>query len=156
VERLRERHDLDAFAAENLVAYLEEEKETAGAEERPLVASVYWNRIKKGMPLQADPTVIYGLLLEGRFDGNLRRPHLREPGPYNTYVHPGLPPGPIANPGKPALDAAFAPAASGWLYFVSRNDGTHAFAATLAEHNRNVEVFQRRYWRETWRREGRK
>lgn len=126
------------------------EKETARADERELVAAVYHERLRRGMLMQADPTVIYGLIREGRFDGNLTRAHLREPGPYNTYARAGLPPGPIANPGKAALDAAFAPAAADYLYFVSRNDGSHAFSRTLAEHNRMVEQYQRRYWREKW------
>ena len=108
------------------------EKETARAEERPLVAGVYAARLRRGMLLQADPTVIYGLVLEGRYRGDLTRAHLREPGAYNTYMRPGLPPGPIANPGKAALDAAFDPAETDYLYFVSRNDGTHAFSRTLA------------------------
>jgi len=129
------------------------EKETARAEERPLVAGVYSARLRRGMLLQADPTVIYGLVREGIFDGNLKRRHLREPRPYNTYVHAGLPPGPIANPGRAALDAAFTPAETDYLYFVSRNDGSHAFSRTLAEHNRLVNEHQRRYWRERWRKE---
>jgi UPF0755 protein len=127
------------------------EKETARAAERQLVAGVYLNRLRRGMLMQADPSVIYGLLLAGRYDGNLTRAHLREPGPYNTYVSPGLPPGPIASPGRAALEAALAPAETDHLYFVSRNDGTHVFSRSLAEHNRAVETFQRKYWREQWR-----
>jgi UPF0755 protein len=123
------------------------EKETAVAEERPLVAAVYLNRRRRGMPMQADPTVIYALARAGRFDGNLRRDDLLFDSPYNTYRYPGLPPGPIANPGRAALEAAVAPAPVDYLYFVSRNDGSHVFARTLAEHNRNVERWQVRYFR---------
>jgi UPF0755 protein len=115
--------------------------------ERPLVASVYLNRVRKSMPLQADPTVIYALKLEKKWDGNIRRQDLASENPYNTYRHRGFPPGPIANPGLASLRASAAPAQSEFLYFVSRNDGSHAFARTLAEHNRNVEEHQRRFFR---------
>jgi UPF0755 protein len=118
------------------------EKETGSAGERPLVSAVYHNRLKIGMPLQCDPTVIYALMLAGRWDGNLRKDDLALRSPYNTYVVRGLPPGPIASPGRASLDAAIHPADVKYLYFVSRNDGTHVFAATLAEHNRNVAAFQ--------------
>jgi len=94
------------------------------------------------MPLQCDPTVIYALMLAGRWDGNLRKVDLTLRSPYNTYVVRGLPPGPIASPGRASLDAALHPADVKYLYFVSRNDGTHAFAATLAEHSRNVATYQ--------------
>lgn len=117
------------------------EKETGVGAERPLVASVFFNRLKRGMPLQSDPTVIYGL---PQFAGNLTRDHLADPSPYNTYVHRGLPPGPIANPGRAALEAAVAPAESKALYFVSRNDGSHEFSRSLREHNRAVWRFQKR------------
>jgi len=116
------------------------EKETGKPEERPLIAAVFANRLRIGMPLQSDPTVIYGL---PAFDGDLTRADLQYPSPYNTYVVGGLPPGPIANPGLAAIDAALAPADSSALYFVSRNDGSHAFSSTLAEHNRAVHRFQR-------------
>jgi len=119
------------------------EKETGLAAERPLIASVFWNRLERRMPLQSDPTVIYGLKREGRYDGNLRRTHLRAKGAYNTYVNRGLPPGPIASPGKDAIDAVLDPAESTYLYFVSKNDGSHTFSRTLAEHNRAVEQFRR-------------
>jgi UPF0755 protein len=92
------------------------------------------------MPLQSDPTVIYGL---DRFDGNLTRAHLQSASRYNTYQRNGLPPGPIANPGLAALEAAIAPARTDALYFVSRNDGSHAFSTTLQEHNRAVQRYQR-------------
>jgi UPF0755 protein len=123
-------------------------KETGAAAERPLVAAVYANRLKIGMGLQCDPTVIYALQKAGRFDGNLRRDDLAFDSPYNTYRYPGLPPGPIAAPGRGALEAAANPAAVDFLYFVSRNDGTHAFARTLDEHNRNVHTFQIQYFRD--------
>ena len=123
------------------------EKETGRADERPLIASVYTNRLKVGMPLQCDPTVIYALLLAGRYDGNLRRDDLMFDSPYNTYRYPGLPPGPIAAPGKDALEAAAHPAESPFIYFVSRNDGSHEFARTLDEHNRNVQKYQVEYFR---------
>jgi UPF0755 protein len=123
------------------------EKETGKGEERPLVAAVYRNRMKIGMGMQADPTVVYALQKAGTYNGNIRREDLAIDSPYNTYRYPGLPPGPIASPGKASLEAALAPAEVDYLYFVSRNDGSHAFAATLAEHNRNVQEFQIEYFR---------
>ncbi|MCU1386364.1 MAG: putative aminodeoxychorismate lyase [Acidobacteria bacterium] len=124
------------------------EKETAKAEERPLVAAVYTTRLRIGMPLQCDPTVIYGLVKAGRYDGNIHKDDLSFDSPYNTYRYPGLPPGPIASPGRAALEAALHPADADYLYFVSRNDGSHAFARTLDEHNRNVQKFQVQYFRD--------
>jgi len=124
------------------------EKETGRGEERPLVAAVYENRLRIGMGLQCDPTVIYALQREGRYTGNLRRDDLLMDSPYNTYRHAGLPPGPIANPGRASLAAVANPADVDYLYFVSRNDGTHQFASTLAEHNRNVFKYQIQYFRE--------
>jgi len=118
------------------------EKETARPEERPIVSAVYQNRLKIGMPLQCDPTVIYAMMLAGTWNGNIRRTDLQMDSPYNTYRHAGLPPGPIASPGKSSLEAAVHPADVKFLYFVSRNDGTHVFAATLEEHNRNVARYQ--------------
>lgn len=123
------------------------EKETAAPGERPIVSAVYQNRLRIRMGLQCDPTVIYALLLAGRWNGNLTRENLRIDSPYNTYRYAGLPPGPIAAPGRASLEAAVKPAAVPYLYFVSRNDGTHAFATTLAEHNRNVQRWQVRYFR---------
>ena len=123
------------------------EKETGRADERPLVAAVYSNRLKIGMGLQCDPTVIYALERLGRYNGNLTRADLQLDSPYNTYRHAGLPPGPIASPGRASLEATAAPADVTYLYFVSRNDGSHAFATTLDEHNRNVQEFQVRYFR---------
>ena len=118
------------------------EKETGKADERPLVAAVYANRLRVGMGLQCDPTVIYALDRIGRFNGNLTRDDLRFDSPYNTYRYAGLPPGPIAAPGRASLEAAAAPTDVPYIYFVSRNDGSHAFASTLAEHNRNVFEYQ--------------
>ncbi len=115
------------------------EKETGRAEERPVVAAVFLNRLARGMRLESDPTVIYGL---DRFDGNLRRADLRRDTPYNTYTRRGLPPGPIANPGRASLKAVVRPADVDYLYFVSRGDGTHVFSATYAEHRRAVARYQ--------------
>jgi UPF0755 protein len=123
------------------------EKETARAEERPVVAAVYRNRLAIGMGMQADPTVIYALRKRGKYDGNIRRVDLAIDSPYNTYRYRGLPPGPIAAPGRAALEAALAPADAKFLYFVSRNDGSHVFAETLRQHNANVQRFQVEYFR---------
>lgn len=116
------------------------EKETGAPAERDLISAVFHNRLKKGIRLQSDPTVIYGI---PAFDGNIKKHHLSMKSPYNTYVNFGLPPGPIANPGKDSIIAALRPAKSDYLYFVSRNDGTHQFSRSLAEHNRAVNQFQR-------------
>jgi len=123
------------------------EKEASRDDERPLVASVYTNRLRRGIGLYADPTLIYGLKLAGRWDGNLRRSDLEADGEWNTYRRPGLPPGPICSPGRASLAAAARPAETDLLYFVSRNDGSHVFSRTLAEHNHNVETWQREYFR---------
>jgi UPF0755 protein len=117
------------------------EKETGLAEERPVIASVFLNRLKRRMRLESDPTVIYGLK---SFDGNLKRKDLRVRSPYNTYINFGLPPGPIANPGRESLMAVLRPAKTDYLYFVSRNDRSHYFSATLKEHNRAVVKYQKR------------
>ena len=124
------------------------EKETALADERPLVAAVYMTRLKIGMALQCDPTVIYALRRAGRYHGNLRHEDLSFDSRYNTYRYPGLPPGPIASPGRASLEAAAHPADAEYLYFVSRNDGSHVFARTLEEHNRNVQKYQVQYFRD--------
>jgi UPF0755 protein len=118
------------------------EKETGKSEERPLVAAVYSNRLKTGMGLQCDPTVIFALERARRYNGNLTREDLHFDSPYNTYKYAGLPPGPIASPGRASLEAAANPADAPYLYFVSRNDGSHAFASTLDEHNHNVFEYQ--------------
>ncbi len=123
------------------------EKETGKAEERPLVAAVYWNRLNRNMVMQADPTVVYALVKAGTYDGNIRKRDLDFDSPYNTYKYPGLPPGPIASPGRASLEAALAPANVEYLYFVSKNDGSHAFAETLSQHNANVQEYQVLYFR---------
>ncbi len=123
------------------------EKETGNPAERPIVASVYENRLRIGMALQCDPTVIYALELAGRYHGNIRRGDLSLDSPYNTYRYAGLPPGPIASPGFASLDAVVHPVESDYLYFVSRNDGSHVFSKTLAEHNQNVQRYQVEYFR---------
>ena len=117
------------------------EKETSVPDERAIISAVFHNRLRGKIPLQSDPTVIYGL---ESFDGNLRKRDLDSPSRYNTYRYRGLPPGPIANPGIDAIRAALYPARANYLYFVSRNDGTHFFSSTLAEHNRAVDRYQRR------------
>ena len=117
------------------------QKEAGNLMEMPLISSVFHNRLKRGMPLQADPTVIYGV---ADFDGNLTRKHLNTPTPYNTYRMRGLPPGPIASPGGFALHATANPAEGKDLYFVARGDGTHEFNATLKGHNRAVRRYQLR------------
>jgi len=153
VERLRQRYgpELQARTQElklsqhqvlTLASVIE--KETGAVEERPEISAVFHNRLKKRIPLQSDPTVIYGL---PNFDGNIHKKDLSSPSPYNTYQRQGLPPGPIANPGIDAIKAALYPANSRALYFVSRNNGTHHFSATLTEHNEAVEKYQKRPFR---------
>tara|TARA_B100000315_G_scaffold251112_1_gene285333 strand:+ start:3719 stop:4702 length:984 start_codon:yes stop_codon:yes gene_type:complete len=122
------------------------EKETGAEEERALISAVFHNRLKFGMLLQSDPTVIYGL---PSFDGNIRKPDLQYDSPYNTYRTRGLPPGPITNPGWESIKAALNPAPVPYLYFVSKNDGTHHFSTTLAEHSRAVYQYQKRPNRRT-------
>ncbi|MBM3548409.1 MAG: endolytic transglycosylase MltG [Alphaproteobacteria bacterium] len=119
------------------------EKETGRTDERAMVAGVFYNRLKARMKLQSDPTVIYGLAQGGEFGRTLTRADLKHPSPYNTYVVDGLPPGPIANPGRAALEAVFKPAQTDALYFVADGNGGHAFAKTLDEHNRNVARYRR-------------
>jgi UPF0755 protein len=110
------------------------EEETALAEERPLVSAVFHNRIRIGMKLDCDPTVAYALKLEGRYTGRLLLRDLKVPSPYNTYVHAGLPPGPICNPGRTSIEAALHPSLEKYLYFVAQGDGRHHFSRTLGEH----------------------
>lgn len=117
------------------------EKETGVESERPLISAVFHNRLKLNMPLQSDPTVIYGIR---DFNGNLTRKDLQHPSPYNTYRIPSLPPGPICNPGLSSIKAALQPAAVPYLYFVSKNDGTHLFSKNLETHNRAVKAYQPR------------
>ncbi len=117
------------------------EKETGLDSERKIISSVFHNRLRKNMPLQTDPTVIYAMK---NFDGNIRKRDLRIDSPYNTYLHKGLPPGPIANPGLKSIVAAISPIESDHLYFVSRQDGSHQFSSTLIEHDRAVQKYQSR------------
>ena len=142
-ETVRQDHSVrDVVTLASLI-----QKETGSAGEHQLVSAVYNNRLRIGMALQCDPTVIYALQLDGLYDGNLTRENLQHDSPYNTYRHPGLPPGPIAAPGLGALAAALDPADVSYLYFVSRNDGSHEFASTLREHKRNVQRYQVEYFR---------
>ncbi len=117
------------------------EKEAGNAEEMPLIAGVFLNRLRKGMRMESDPTVIYGM---NDFTGNLTRKDLLESTPYNTYVIRGLPPGPISNPGLASIKAVLYPPETDYLYFVSKNDGTHYFSSSLEEHNRAVWKYQKR------------
>lgn len=119
------------------------EKETAQPNERPLIAGVFYNRLKRSMPLQCDPTVIYALLLTGHYRGEIYKSDLKTSSAYNTYVTSGLPPGPICNPGKDSIHAVLNPEQTDKLYFVSKNDGTHYFSATLEEHNRAVHQYRK-------------
>ncbi len=119
------------------------EKETALARERGLVSGVFHNRLRRGMKLQTDPTVIYGIIASGQeWDGNITRKHLREPTPYNTYTIEALPPGPICSPGISAIRAAAQPEQTEYLYFVAKGDGSHAFSRSYAEHRRAVRDYQ--------------
>jgi UPF0755 protein len=122
------------------------EKETGTAAERPLIASVFANRLKQDIPLQCDPTVVYAALIEHRYRGAIYKSDLSSTNPYNTYTHSGLPPGPITNPGAASLRAALNPAQSDFLYFVVRPDapGTHQFSATLADHQQAVGAYRKR------------
>src|SRR5438270_3935321 len=119
------------------------EKETGVAEERPEVASVFYNRLQKNMVLATDPSVIYTALLENRYSGAIHQSDLHSDSPYNTYRNAGLPPGPISNPGRASLDAAMHPAQTNYLYFVSDNQGHHRFARTDSEHAANVQAYRR-------------
>src|SRR5215831_7022881 len=121
------------------------EKETGVAEERPIVASVFYNRLAKNMDLMTDPTVIYAALLNNNYRGNIYQSDLHFDSPYNTYRNPGLPPGPISNPGKAALQAALHPATTDYLFFVSDNQGHHRFSRTEAEHAKNVAAYRRQH-----------
>jgi UPF0755 protein len=162
---LRRRYRTEAQALERELEWSDHEivtlasiveKETAAKHERPLIAGVFLNRLKfssfKPKLLQTDPTIVYGCTVPEKksaacekFEGRIRTIHLRDQdNPYSTYAHEGLPPGPISNPGKAALEAVFAPKKSRFLYFVSRNDGTHQFSKTVAEHERYVDEFQRK------------
>jgi UPF0755 protein len=119
------------------------EKETGSPDERPMVASVYYNRLDKRIALDADPSIIYAKLLDGTYEGALHHADMSMDSPYNTYRRLGLPPGPIANPGRSALEAAMHPATTNYYYFVSDGNGHHRFSTSLEEHNRNVAAFRR-------------
>jgi peptidoglycan lytic transglycosylase G len=136
----KENHGLTPHQIVTLASMIE--KETGVEAERPLVSAVFHNRLKLKMPLQSDPTVIYGLK---DFNGKLTRKDLHDSSPYNTYRIPGLPPGPICNPSTSSLKAALRPAPAPFLYFVSRNDGTHLFSENLEAHNQAVKVYQPRH-----------
>ena len=120
------------------------EKESSVAEEKSLVSAVFHNRLRIGMKLDCDPTIIYALKQKGLYNGNLTKKDMSLDSPYNTYRHPGLPPGPICNPGRAALEAALYPADAAYLYFVSRNDGSHYFSRTFAEHQNAVRLLQKK------------
>jgi UPF0755 protein len=119
------------------------EKETGVPSERPLVSGVFYNRLKRGMALQADPSVVYAAILADRYNGVIRRSDLQFDSPYNTYTRAGLPPGPIANPGRASLEAAFRPAETEYLFFVASISGGHVFSRSLAEHNAAVANYRR-------------
>ncbi len=144
-DRTSELNDWDVLILASMI-----EKETYGMAERGVVSSVFHNRIQRGMLMQCDPTVIYGLILEDRYRGKIYRSDLKDPHPYNTYVHSGLPPGPITNPGSKSLQAAFSPDTTDFLFFVAKpgGDSGHTFSRTLAEHNHAVSKW-RRYVRST-------
>jgi UPF0755 protein len=155
-DRMRARTAAEGLTTRQVVTIASlVEKETGKADERPIVSAVYRNRLKIGMAMQADPTVVYALEKAHRYNGNIRREDLALESPYNTYKYPGLPPGPIASPGKASLEAALFPAGVPYLYFVSRNDGSHVFAQTLAQHNANVQKFQVDFFRQQRRLEAR-
>jgi UPF0755 protein len=133
-------HDLGFTREQVVILASVVEKEAGASWEKPLIAAVFENRLKKKMKLQSDPTVIYGL---SNFNGDLKKEDLNSDTQFNTYRINGLPPAPIANPGKEAIMAVLYPARVNYLYFVSRNDGTHCFSTTLKGHNRAVEKFQK-------------
>jgi len=134
----------DALTAVTLASLVE--KETGAPEERPMVSSVYHNRMKLGMKMEADPTTIYAAMLTGTWRGTIYKSDLQRVHPYNTYAVAGLPPGPIASPGRASIAAALRPATSDYLYFVAKGDGTHRhkFSKTYAEHSRAVTAWRRR------------
>jgi UPF0755 protein len=121
------------------------EKETGVREEKKLVSAVFHNRLRLGMKLDCDPTIIYVLKQEGRYPGRLKKKDMSLDSPYNTYLFAGLPPGPICNPGKEALKAALYPARENYLYFVSKNDGSHHFSRTFIEHQNAVRMYQKNH-----------
>ena len=137
---LNQRDDTSSLSSHEILTLASIiEKETGVDSERPLVSAVFHNRLKRLMPLQSDPTVIYGIK---EFNGNLTRKNLQDSSPYNTYRITALPPGPICNPGLSSIRAALQPAQVPYLYFVSKNDGTHLFSATIEAHNQAVKLYQ--------------
>ncbi|MFQ5354121.1 MAG: endolytic transglycosylase MltG [Thermodesulfobacteriota bacterium] len=140
LKRLARKKGLNMNKAVTLASIIE--KETNAPSERPIISSVFHNRLKKGIRLQSDPTVIYAM--RAFFNGNIRKKDLKIKSPYNTYINYGLPPGPIANPGRDAIMAAVSPADSKYLYFVSKNDGTHYFSSSYREHVNAVNRYQKR------------
>jgi len=153
VKPLMENSKLD-FREGLIIASLIE-KETSLPEEREIISSVIHNRLRLGMGLQIDPTIIYALKKEGEYDGNLKRKHKQIDSPFNTYKYRGLPPTPIGNPGLGALLAAWNPAKTKYLYYVSKNDGSHVFSTNIKDHNRAVYIWQKKYWIKKWREERR-
>ncbi len=132
------------------------EKETSLRKEMPLIASVFYNRLKRGMKLECDPTIIYAMILEGRYHGNIKKRDIRMEHPFNTYYIKGLPPTPIANPGFDALKAVFCPADTNYLFFVSNNKGSHLFSEKYSQHLKYVREYQINYWRKKWRKKSKK
>ena len=141
--RQRRADELDLSVREVITLASLIEKETALPSERPLVSAVFHNRLRRNIKLACDPTVIYAVRRTGKYDGVIHRSDLDLDSPYNTYLYPGLPPGPIANPGTASIDAALYPAPVKHLYFVSRNDGSHVFSTSYREHRRAVRRYQR-------------
>ncbi|MFQ5480706.1 MAG: endolytic transglycosylase MltG [Thermodesulfobacteriota bacterium] len=139
-KRLARKRKLDMRSTVTLASIIE--KETNTPSERPLISSVFHNRLRKKIKLQSDPTVIYAIRTV--FNGNIRKKDLKVDSPYNTYIHYGLPPGPIANPGREAISAALSPAETKYLYFVSKNNGTHYFSSSYREHINAVNRYQKR------------
>jgi UPF0755 protein len=143
-EEVNRKNNLDGWSRHQIITLASIiEKETGQGSERPLISAVFHNRLKKKMKLQTDPTVLYGILDQTRaYRDNITRKDLETPSRYNTYTNFGLPYGPISNPGKAAITAVFEPADSDFLFFVSKNNGTHIFSKTYEEHNQNVKAFQ--------------
>jgi UPF0755 protein len=142
-EWTRKANELGFTIREIIILASLTEKETSLPEERPIVSAVFHNRLKLGMKLDCDPTIIYALKQEGQFKDRLRTKDMKLDSPYNTYLHRGLPPGPIANPGKESIKAALFPAVNDFLFFVAKNDGSHHFSRSFREHQNAVNTFQR-------------
>lgn len=142
-ERQKKAQELNMMPREVVTLASIIEKETALPTERPLVSAVFHNRLRKNIPLGSDPTVIYSVKLVKNYDGNIHQSDLKLDSPYNTYLYYGLPPGPIASPGLASIDAALEPADVNYLYFVSKNDGSHLFTANYQDHLRGVRQYQR-------------